>query len=138
MSLSDDEYVARVVSCLAHWRARNAAFGEAVKNIKVDPVHEAVIAVFDKYGDLYDLYIDPTAMTHYTNTELEEIITEALQQTRRQVHAQTMELFARYVNPDDPRFEPDILGEPYVALPEDDPHQPQPPAEPGAAPQQPT
>ena len=117
MTLTDDEWVTRVEQSIAHWRARNAAFKDAVGRIQVDPIHEAVTARFDSNGTLQVLDVDPSALQDYTNTELEEIITEVLQRTRAQVHAQVMELFETYLAPNHPRFDPDALGEPYVRLP---------------------
>jgi hypothetical protein len=63
MTLTDDEWVGRVEASIAHWRARNAAFQEAVSRITVEPVHEAVRARFDSNGTLLALEIDPSALT---------------------------------------------------------------------------
>lgn len=115
--LSDDEWVARVEKSIAHWRARNAAFTDAVSRIQVDPVHDEVAAHFDSNGTLQRLDIDPSALANHTNNELEEIITSVLQRTRTEVHAQVVDLFERYLAPNHPRFEPNVLGEPYVRLP---------------------
>jgi DNA-binding protein YbaB len=117
MTLTDDEWVGRVEASIAHWRARNAAFQEAVSRITVEPVHEVVRARFDSNGTLIELEIDPSALSDYTNTELEDIITEVLQKTRTQLHAQVMELFETYMAPGHARFDPNVLGEPYVDLP---------------------
>ncbi|WP_431236136.1 type I secretion protein TolC (plasmid) [Mycolicibacterium psychrotolerans] len=118
MALSDDEYVAQVVASIAHWRARNAAFLEAAARIDPDPVHQAVSARFDSNGTLLELQIAPTALSDYTNVELEAIITDVLRQTRASVHTQMMELFEKYLAPGSPGFKPDILGVPYVTPPE--------------------
>jgi DNA-binding protein YbaB len=117
MTLTDDEWVGRVEASIVHWRARNAAFQEAVSRIAVEPAHEAVRARFDSNGTLLTLEIDPAALSDYTNTELEDIITEVLQTTRAQLHAQVMELFETYMAPGHARFDPNVLGEPYVDLP---------------------
>jgi DNA-binding protein YbaB len=117
VTLTDDEWVGRVEASIAHWRARNAAFQEAVSRITVDPVHEAVKARFDSNGTLLELEIDPSALADYTNTELEDIIIEVLQKTRTELHSQVMELFERYMAPGHARFDPSVLGEPYVDLP---------------------
>jgi hypothetical protein len=116
-TLSDDEWVARVEQSIAHWRARNAAYLDAVSRIVADPVHEAVRATFDSDGTLTGLEIDPSALADYTNTELEHILTEVLRRTRTQVHTRVMELFETYLAPNHPRFDPNVLGEPYVRLP---------------------
>lgn len=118
MSLSDDAYVAQVESAISHWRARNAAWMDAIGRIRIDPIHEAVRAYFDSNGTLLELDIDEAALADYTNTELEQIITQVLQRTRTQMHERVMELFAKYLAPNDPRFDPTAIGEPYVRLPE--------------------
>ena len=110
MTLTDDEWVGRVEASIAHWRARNAAFQEAVSRITVDPVHEAVRARFDSNGTLLELEIDPSALSDYTNTGLEDIITEVLQKSRTQLHAQVMELFETYMAPGHARFDPQRTG----------------------------
>jgi hypothetical protein len=115
MTLTDDEWVGRVEASIAHWRARNAAFHDAVSRITVEPVHEAG---FDSNGTLIAPEIDPSALSDYTNTEPEDIITEVLQKTRTQLHAQVMELFETYMAPGHARFDPNVLGEPYVDLPD--------------------
>jgi DNA-binding protein YbaB len=117
MTLTDDEWVGRVEASIAHWRARNAAFQEAVSRITFEPVHEMVRARFDSNGTLLALDIDPSVLSDYTNTELEDIITDVLQKTRTQLHTQVMELFETYMAPGHARFDPDVLGEPYVDLP---------------------
>ena len=117
MTLTDDEYVARVESAIAHWRARNAAWMRAISRIRVDPFHDAVTARFDSNGTLLELDIDEAALSDYTNIELEQIITDVLRKTREQVHQQVMELFGKYLAPNDPRFDPDAIGEPYVDVP---------------------
>ena len=120
MTLTDDEWVGRVEASIAHWRARNAAFQEAVGRITVEPVHEAVRARFDSNGTLIELEIDPSALSDDTNTELEDledIVTEVLQKTRTQLRAQVMELFEKYMAPGHARFDPNVLGEPHVDLP---------------------
>jgi hypothetical protein len=66
---------------------------------------------------LVALDIEPSALANYTNTELEEIITDVLQRTRESVHEQVMNLFAQYLAPNDLRFDPRALGGAYVQLP---------------------
>ena len=44
MTLTDDEYVARVQGAAASLQARNAAWLEAINHIEVPSVHEAVTA----------------------------------------------------------------------------------------------
>ena len=59
MTLTDDEYVARVEGAAASLRARNAAWLEAINHIKVPAVHEAVTARFDSNGTLVEFDIIP-------------------------------------------------------------------------------
>ena len=117
VELTDDEYVAQVEATIAHWRARHAAWNAAVDSIEVERFHDAVAARFDSNGTLIALDIDPSALTNYTNVELEQIITDVLQRTRESVHEQVMNLFAHYLAPSDPRFDPGALGGAYVQLP---------------------
>ena len=119
-TLTDDQYVAQVEASLAHMRARNKAFLDAVDGIAIPGVHDAVYARFDSNGDLFDLDIAPEATSTYTNVELEQIITDVLRETRRQVTEQVHALFVKYLVPSDPRFEPDAIGEPYVEPPDPD------------------
>lgn len=115
--LSDDEYVARVEDGLAHWRARNRAWMDACEKIALDKVHPDVTVRFDEAGNLTVFEVDDDALHKYTNTELEQIITDALRQTREKFAEQVRNLFAEYLSPNDPRFKPDALGVPYVELP---------------------
>ena len=55
MTLTDDEWVARVEAVDRALAGPNAAFQEAVGRITVDPVHEAVRASFDSNGTLLAL-----------------------------------------------------------------------------------
>ncbi|WP_273735416.1 YbaB/EbfC family nucleoid-associated protein [Mycolicibacterium septicum] len=119
-ALSDDEYLAQVEASLAHLRARNRAFLEAVEQITVPRLHDAVRARFDSNGTLVDLDIAPEALTAHTNVELEQIVTTVLRQTRAQVLDQMDALLAKYLAPGDPRFDPNALGEPYVGPPDPD------------------
>jgi hypothetical protein len=116
-TLTDDEYVARVEASLAHLRARNKAFLDAVENIVVPPLHESVRVRFDSNATLVDVDVAPEALTAYTHVELEQIITEVLQQTRAHVTEAVNELFVKFLVPSDPRFDPDAIGEPYVEPP---------------------
>jgi DNA-binding protein YbaB len=119
-ALTDDEYVAQVGASLAHLRARNKAFLQAVEHITVPPLHDAVRARFDSNGSLVDVDIAPEALTAYTNVELEQIVTAVLRQTRQQVIEQMDALLAKYLAPGDPRFDPNALGEPYIQPPDPD------------------
>ena len=120
--MTDDEEVEATKGLIAHWRARHEAFFDAVKNIAVKSVNDAIIPEFDRHGHLVDLDIDPTAMGDYTNTELEELLLTVIRQAREDYYAQLMEQVARYLSPGLPEFEPDAAGVPYVPLPEGDPY----------------
>ena len=116
--LTDDEYVARVEGGIAHWRARNRAWMDACERIEISQVHPDVIVRFDENGTLVVFDIAESALHKYTNTELEQIIADALRQTREQFADEVRALYAKYLSPGDPRFEPDILGVPYAELPD--------------------
>ncbi|MCA2244884.1 MULTISPECIES: type I secretion protein TolC [Mycobacteriaceae] len=116
--LSDEEYVARVEGGIAHWRARNRAWMDACEKIALDQAHPDVTVRFDENGDLTVFEVDDDALHKYTNTELEQIMTDALRQTRAQFADQVRNLYAEYLSPGDPRFKPDVLGVPYVELPD--------------------
>src|SRR3954468_24053491 len=114
MTLTDDQYVAQAEAPLAHMRARNKAFLDAVDGVNIPSLYDAVCARFDSNGDLVDLDIAPEAMSTYTNVELEEIITDVLRETRKQLTEQVQRLFVTYLVPTDPRFDPDVTGERYI------------------------
>lgn len=117
MTLTDDEYVAQVERAYTSLRARNAAWLEAINNIQVPAVHEAVTARFDSDGTLVSFEVEDWALSEYTNTELEQIITDVLRNTRQAMHAQMMELLATYMAPNSPLFDPNAVSEPYVVPP---------------------
>ena len=117
MTLTDDEYLARMEAANASLRARNAAWLEAINHIKVPAVHEAVTARFDSNATLVEFDVDPSALSDYTNTELEQIITDVLRNTHQALHAQVMELLATYMAPNSPQFDPNAGGVPYVDPP---------------------
>lgn len=115
--LSDDDWVAQVEKSLRHMRARHAAWEDAVNDLTVDPIHSAVQPTFDSSGTLTELYIAPNALLDFTNMELEVILTDALRHARHGIYDQMVDLFARYLAPGDPRFDPNALDEPFVAPP---------------------
>ena len=120
--MTDDEEVQATRDLIAHWRARNDAFFDAVDKITVDGVNDAVKAMFDRNGHLVDLYIDPDAMGDYTNTELEEILFTVIRKSRQEYYAKLMEQFNRFLALGVPGFEPDAAGEAYVPMLRDDPY----------------
>ncbi|MBN3459674.1 type I secretion protein TolC [Mycobacterium sp. DSM 3803] len=117
MTLTDDEYVARAEGAIAHWRARNRAFNEAIARIEIDPVDPDVYARFDSNRTLVEFEVSTRALRTYTNTELEELIRKVLVETSDRMTAQFEALHAKYLQPNSPTFDPDILGEPYVVPP---------------------
>ncbi|EHB46433.1 hypothetical protein [Mycolicibacterium vinylchloridicum] len=120
MTLTDDQYVAQAEAALAHMRARNKAFLDAVEGINIPSLHDDVRARFDSWGNLLDLDIAPEALSTYTNVELEELITAVLRETRRQLTDHMHDLFVTYLVPTDPQFDPNATGERYIAPPPPD------------------
>jgi len=120
MTLTDDEYVAQYEASLAHWRARNKAFLDAVEHIHVPPLHEAVQAKFDSDATLQWFEVAPEALTMYDNIGLEEVISDVLQRTRQQVAEQVMSLHTKFMAFGEPGFDPNALGVPMVMLPDED------------------
>ena len=60
-------------------RALMAELNTAVQNMRErDPISDVVVASFDRDGYLRDLFIEPTALTDYTHTGLEDLITAVL------------------------------------------------------------
>lgn len=115
--MSDEDEVADSERTLARWRARNAAFLAATERIEMEPLSDVVVARFDADAALTALDIDPIALTDYTNTELEELITAVVQDTREQVREEMLALFARYLVPSSPEYEPDLPDVGYVETP---------------------
>lgn len=116
-AVSDEDEVADSERTLARWRARNAAFLAATERIEMEPLSDVVVARFDADAALTALDIDPIALTDYTNTELEELITAVVQDTREQVREEMLALFARYLVPSSPEYEPDLPDVGYVETP---------------------
>ena len=99
--MTDEEYVAAIEEGLRVTRARAAEFKASTQRaIEVDPISELVVANFDGDGYLSDLFIDPTALTRYTYTELEELITEVLRDSTFRLREVVREAFDRYFGPD--------------------------------------
>lgn len=120
MTLADDDYVAQYEASLAHWRARNKAFLDAVEQINVLPLHDAVRAKFDSNATLQWFEVAPEALTAYDNIALEELIADVLQRTRQQVADQVMGLHVKFMAFGEPGFDPNALGVPMVMPPTDD------------------
>src|ERR1700681_4553936 len=108
MTLTDDEYVAQYEASLAHWRARNRAFLEAVQ------------AKFDSNATLQWFEVAPEALSAYDNIGLEQIISDVLQRTRQQVADQVASLHTKFMAFGEPGFDPNALGVPMLMPPEDD------------------
>jgi hypothetical protein len=99
--MTDEEYVAAIEEGLRVTRARAAEFKACTqKAIELDPISDQVVACFDGDGYLHDLFIDPTALTSYTYTELEELITEVLRDSTYRLREVVREAFDRYFGPD--------------------------------------
>jgi hypothetical protein len=99
--MTDEEYVAAIEEGLRVTRARAAEFKASTqKAIELDPISDQVVASFDGDGYLHDLFIAPTALTSYTYTELEELITEVLRDSTYRLREVVREAFDRYFGPD--------------------------------------
>ncbi|MBN3459671.1 hypothetical protein JNN96_37195 [Mycobacterium sp. DSM 3803] len=119
--LAPDPYTEQVAASIAHWRERHAAWKEVVSDLRVSGSSNGVYAAFDfAYGaKLDELTVTPEALAKSSREELAAAIKTVLADTCQQGTAQFMELYARYVgHPGDPRFEPEILGKPFVGLPD--------------------
>lgn len=93
-------------------RARAAEFMAATqKAIELDPVSDLVVATFDGDGYLSDLFIDPTVMTRYTYTELEDLITEVLRDSTFRLREVVREAIDRYFGPDSAWHDLKALGD---------------------------
>ena len=101
--MTDEEYVAAIEQGLRVTRARAAEFNAATqKAIELDPISDLVVATFDGDGYLSDLVIDPTALTRYTYTELEDLITEVLRDSNLRLREVVRETFDHYFGPNSP------------------------------------
>ena len=99
--MTDDEYVAAIEEGLRVTRARAAEFKATTqKAVELDPISELVVAQFDGDGYISDLFIDPTALTRNTSTELEDLITEVLRDSTFRLREVVREAFERYFGPD--------------------------------------
>ncbi|MDT5047822.1 MAG: hypothetical protein QOG75_3696, partial [Mycobacterium sp.] len=114
MALTDEEYVAQYEASLAHWRARNRAFLDAVEHIRVSPLHEAVQAKFDSNATLQWFEVAPEALSAYDNIGLEQVISDVLQRTRQQVADQVASLHTKFMAFGEPGFDPNALGVPML------------------------
>jgi DNA-binding protein YbaB len=99
--MTDEEYVAALEEGLRATRARVAEFNATTQRaIELDPISDLVAATFDGDGYISDLFIDPTTMTRYTNTELEDLITEVLRDSTVRLREVVREAIDRYFGPD--------------------------------------
>jgi len=55
-----------------------------------------VVATLDGDGYLRDLFIEPTALTSHTHTELEDLITDVLRDSNVRLREVVMEAISRY------------------------------------------
>jgi len=81
---------------IAEVKERIAMFSVAVEQVAVEPITNEVVAQFDTDGFLTDLYISPAARRRYTNVEGEQLITEVLQGTERQMSEAVRALIDQY------------------------------------------
>jgi hypothetical protein len=95
--MTDEEYVAAIVEGVRATRARAAEFNAAVERaIELDPISDVVAVTLDRDGYLRDLFIEPTALTSHTHTELEDLITDVLRDSHVRLREVVTEIFNRY------------------------------------------
>jgi hypothetical protein len=95
--MTDEEYVAAIVEGVRATRARAAEFNAAVERaIELDPISDVVAVKLDRDGYLRDLFIEPTALTSHTHTELEDLITDVLRDSHVRLREVVTEIFNRY------------------------------------------
>jgi DNA-binding protein YbaB len=99
--MTDDEYVAAIMDGIRDTRARAAEFNAAVERaIELDPISDLVAVKLDGDGYLRDMFIEPTALTTHTHTELEDLITDVLRDSHVRLREVVLEVFNRYWGPD--------------------------------------
>ena len=99
--MTDEEYVAAIIEGVRDTRARAAEFNAAVERaIELDPISDLVAVKLDGDGYLRDMFIEPTALTSHTHTELEHLITVVLRDSHVRLREVVLEVFNRYWGPD--------------------------------------
>jgi hypothetical protein len=95
--VTDDEYVAAIEEGVRATRALTAEFNAAMQRaIELDPISDQVVATLDGDGYLRDLFIEPTALTSHTHTELEDLITDVLRDSNVRLREVVMEAVSRF------------------------------------------
>jgi len=95
--VTDEEYVAAIEEGVRATRARAAEFNAAIQRaIELDPISDQVVATLDGDGYLRDLFIEPTALSSHTHTELEDLITDVLRDSNVRLREVVMEAISRY------------------------------------------
>ena len=95
--MTDEEYVAAIEEGVRATRARAAEFNAAIQRaIELGPISDLVAATLDGDGYLGDLFIEPTALTSHTYTELEDLITEVLRDSNARLREVVLEAVNRY------------------------------------------
>jgi hypothetical protein len=113
--VTDDEYVAAIEEGVRATRALMAEFNAAMQQaIELDPISDQVVAILDGDGYLRDLFIEPTALTGHTHTELEDLITDVLRDSNVRLREVVMEIFNRYWGADSSWREVKALSEELV------------------------
>jgi hypothetical protein len=86
--MTDDEYVAAIDEGVRATLARAAEFNAAIQRaIELDPISDQVVATLDGDGYPHDLFIEPTALTSHSHTELEDLITDVLRDSNVRLSA---------------------------------------------------
>ena len=99
--MTDEEYVAAIIEGVRDTRARAAEFNAAVERaIELDPISDLVAVKLDGDGYLRDMFIEPTALTTHTHTELEDLITVVLRDSHVRLREVVLEALNRYWGPD--------------------------------------
>jgi hypothetical protein len=95
------ERIAAVDQGLRATRATMAELDSASQNLgHQDPISDVVVASFDRYGYLSDLFIAPTALADYTHTGLEDLITDVLTDSYQRLREASLAAIDRYWGPE--------------------------------------
>jgi len=95
------ERIAAVEQGLRVTRALVAELNAAAQTMREqDPISDVVRATFDGHGYLCDLFIAPTALTDYTHTGLEDLITDVLAQSCQRLNEAAQAAIDRYWGPE--------------------------------------
>lgn len=104
------ERIAAVDQGMRATRALLAELNAARQNIRgQDPSSDVIVPTFDADGYLHELFIAPTALTDYTYTGLEELITEVLTEGTQRMREVVLAAVDRYWGPESSWHELKVL-----------------------------